>query len=71
MTAATKRSVQPIPDGSHTVTPYLVAEGVPKLIDFVKQAEWLVKATDVVLLMVKQLRHLQQIEKVNLLFATK
>jgi uncharacterized glyoxalase superfamily protein PhnB len=30
--------VQPIPDGSHTVTPYLVAEGIPKLIDFLKQA---------------------------------
>ena len=38
MTAATKRSVQPIPDDSHNVTPYLVVEGVPKLIDFLKQA---------------------------------
>ena len=38
MTGATKRSVQPIPDGSHTVTTYLVAEGIPKLIDFLKQA---------------------------------
>ena len=38
MTGATKRSVQPIPDGFHTVTPYLTVEGVPKLIDFLKQA---------------------------------
>ena len=38
MTGAMKRSVQPIPDGAHTVTPYLVVEGVPKLIDFLKQA---------------------------------
>jgi uncharacterized glyoxalase superfamily protein PhnB len=38
MTATTKRSVQPIPDGSHTITPYLVVEGVPKLIEFLKQA---------------------------------
>ena len=38
MTAALKRSVQPIPDGSHTVTPYLVVEGIPKLIEFLKQA---------------------------------
>ena len=38
MTEAMKRSVQPIPDGSHTVTPYLVVEGIPKLIDFLKQA---------------------------------
>ena len=38
MNGALKGSVQPIPDGSHTVTPYLVAEGVPKLIDFLKQA---------------------------------
>jgi uncharacterized glyoxalase superfamily protein PhnB len=33
-----KRSVRPIPEGSHTVTPYLVVEGIPKLIDFLKQA---------------------------------
>ena len=26
-----------IPEGHHTVTPYLVVEGVPKLIDFMKQ----------------------------------
>jgi uncharacterized glyoxalase superfamily protein PhnB len=38
MTAAVKRSVQPIPDGVHTVTPYLVVAGIPKLIDFLKQA---------------------------------
>ena len=38
MAGASRRSVQPIPDGSHTVTPYLVAEGIPKLIDFLKQA---------------------------------
>jgi len=38
MTGAMKRSVQPIPDGSHTVTPYLVVEGIPKLIEFLKQA---------------------------------
>jgi PhnB protein len=36
--AATKRSVKPIPDGSHTITPYLVAEGIPKLIEFLKAA---------------------------------
>ena len=38
MTAAMKRSVKAIPDDSHTVTPYLVVEGVPKLIEFLKQA---------------------------------
>src|SRR5271157_3475908 len=38
MTGATKPTVQPIPDGNHTVTPYLVVEDVPKLIDFLKQA---------------------------------
>ncbi len=31
-------AVKPIPDGYHTVTPYLVVEGVAKLIDFLKQA---------------------------------
>jgi len=31
-------AVKPIPDGYHTVTPYLTVEGVAKLIDFVKQA---------------------------------
>ncbi len=30
--------VKPIPDGVHTVTPYLLAESVPQLIDFVKKA---------------------------------
>ncbi len=28
--------VNPIPSGYHSVTPYLVVEGVPKLIDFLK-----------------------------------
>jgi uncharacterized glyoxalase superfamily protein PhnB len=31
-------AVKPIPEGFHTVTPYLVVEGVDKLIDFVKAA---------------------------------
>jgi len=31
-------AVKPIPEGYHTVTPYLVVEGAAKLIDFVKQA---------------------------------
>jgi len=31
-------AVKPVPDGYHTVTPYLIVEGVPKLIDFVKTA---------------------------------
>ncbi len=30
--------VKPIPDGYHTVTPYIVVSGVAKLIDFVKRA---------------------------------
>jgi uncharacterized glyoxalase superfamily protein PhnB len=30
-------SVKPIPDGYHTVTPYLTVQGVVKLIDFLKQ----------------------------------
>jgi uncharacterized glyoxalase superfamily protein PhnB len=38
MTGALKPSVQPIPEGLHTITPYLVVEGVPKLIEFLKQA---------------------------------
>jgi uncharacterized glyoxalase superfamily protein PhnB len=38
MTGAMKRSVKPIPDGSHTITPYLVVEGIPKLIEFLKAA---------------------------------
>jgi PhnB protein len=31
-------AVKPIPDGYHSVTPYLVVQGVPTLIDFLKQA---------------------------------
>ncbi|MCB0210956.1 MAG: VOC family protein [Anaerolineae bacterium] len=31
-------TVQPIPEGYHTVTPYLIVSGVPQLIDFVKEA---------------------------------
>ncbi len=31
-------AVQPIPEGYHTVTPFIVAEGTAKLIDFIKQA---------------------------------
>lgn len=31
-------SVKPVPDGYHTVTPYLVVEGASKLIDFMQQA---------------------------------
>lgn len=31
-------TVKPIPEGYHTVTPYLVVPGVAKLIDFLKQA---------------------------------
>jgi uncharacterized glyoxalase superfamily protein PhnB len=38
MTGAVKPSVKPIPEGAHTVTPYLVVEGIPKLLDFLKQA---------------------------------
>lgn len=30
--------VKPIPDGFHTVTPYLIVSGVAKLIDFMKQS---------------------------------
>jgi len=30
--------VKPIPRGYGTVTPYLVVDGVPKLIDFMKRA---------------------------------
>jgi uncharacterized glyoxalase superfamily protein PhnB len=32
------RSVKPIPDGYHTVTPYLTVQGAGRLIDFVTQA---------------------------------
>ena len=31
-------AVKPIPEGHHSITPYLVVESVPTLIDFVKQA---------------------------------
>jgi PhnB protein len=31
-------AVTPIPEGYHTVTPYLVVQGVAKLIDFLKRA---------------------------------
>jgi uncharacterized glyoxalase superfamily protein PhnB len=31
-------SVKPIPDGYHTVTPYLVVDGVDKVVAFAKQA---------------------------------
>jgi uncharacterized glyoxalase superfamily protein PhnB len=31
-------AVKPIPEGYHTVTPYLVVQGVAQLIDFLKQA---------------------------------
>jgi PhnB protein len=37
-------SVKPIPDGYHTVTPYLVVEGALKLIDFLREA---FKATEI------------------------
>ena len=30
--------VKPIPEGHHTVTPYIVVQGVAKLIEFTKQA---------------------------------
>jgi uncharacterized glyoxalase superfamily protein PhnB len=33
-----KMAVQPIPDGFHTVTPYLVVEEVPRLIEFLAAA---------------------------------
>jgi uncharacterized glyoxalase superfamily protein PhnB len=31
-------AVKPIPEGYHSITPYLVVEGADKLLDFVKQA---------------------------------
>jgi PhnB protein len=31
-------AVRPIPEGYHTITPYVVAQGTAKLIDFIKQA---------------------------------
>jgi PhnB protein len=36
--ARTGGAVKPIPDGYHTVTPYLVVRDVPRLIEFVQQA---------------------------------
>jgi PhnB protein len=38
MTGQPKRSAKPIPDGYHTVTPYLTVPGLAKTIDFLKQA---------------------------------
>jgi uncharacterized glyoxalase superfamily protein PhnB len=38
MTGAMKRSVQPVPAGFHAITPYLVVERIPKLVEFLKQA---------------------------------
>lgn len=31
-------AVKPIPDGFHTVTPYLLVQGVPRLIEFLEKA---------------------------------
>ena len=31
-------SIRPIPEGFHSVTPYLVTKGIPKIIDFLKSA---------------------------------
>lgn len=31
-------AVKPIPDGFHTVTPYLLVDGVPELLDFLERA---------------------------------
>lgn len=31
-------AVKPIPDGYHAITPYLVGKGIPRLIDFLKEA---------------------------------
>jgi hypothetical protein len=30
--------IKPIPEGFHTVTPYLFAEGAPRLIEFISKA---------------------------------
>src|SRR5688500_323010 len=35
---AAKSKVKPIPDGYHTVTPYLIVHGVDKVLEFVKKA---------------------------------
>ena len=32
------KNVKPIPEGYHSVTPYLIVSGVPKLMEFLKQA---------------------------------
>jgi uncharacterized glyoxalase superfamily protein PhnB len=32
-----RMAVKPIPEGFHSVTPYLIVQGVPKLLDFLKQ----------------------------------
>jgi len=37
MTGQPKRSAKPIPEGYHTVTPYLTVPGVAKVIDFLKK----------------------------------
>jgi len=31
-------AVKPVPDGYHTITPYLTVRGAPKIIEFLKQA---------------------------------
>ena len=38
MTAQPKRTVNPIPDGFHSVTPYITVPGLAKTIEFLKQA---------------------------------
>jgi len=38
MTGQAKRSVNPIPEGFHSVTPYLTVPGLAKTIEFLKQA---------------------------------
>ena len=30
--------VRPVPQGYHTVTPYLIVEGAPKVMEFLKRA---------------------------------
>jgi len=37
-TAEPKRTVSPVPEGFHTVTPYMVVTGAARLIEFLKQA---------------------------------
>lgn len=34
----THMPIKPIPEGFHTVTPYLFAEGAPRLIEFISKA---------------------------------